>query len=238
MAEGVAAAGGVIVGDAVFDDPKAEPPADPVKAPLGWTWDRGVHKWRPKKPRGRNRSAASTPAETPVISHDEPGTDDRAGRDPDPAWMRGDDDKAAAGGKLKFADVPGQVKDDIAGLAGLIGMPVLAFLRTVDPYCGQALMDSYEPAVDAALPLICRSRKIISYFADDDRSDWLLWGKLAIALAPVARAVAEHHILRTVQLARDEETGQVQVLRRAPREEAGHGDHLTPPVMPEFTYAA
>jgi hypothetical protein len=137
-------------------------------------------------------------------------------------------------GKLKFSEVPQQVKDDIAGMAGLVGIPILSLLQQADPYCGTALAQNFEPVVDAALPLLCRSRKIVDYFSGD-KSDWLLWGKLALALKPVGQAILEHHVFRTVEVVRDENG----VPRIQPRMRGGQeGDHLTPPAAPEFSYAA
>jgi hypothetical protein len=136
-------------------------------------------------------------------------------------------------GKLAFADVPKQVKDDIAGLTGLVGVPILSLLQQIDPYCGSALAQNFEPIVDAALPLICRSERIVRYFSED-KSDWLLWGKLALALKPVGQAILQHHVFRTVEVVRDEH-GVPHVL---PRSRQGSDDHQTPPVQPEFSYAA
>jgi len=130
--------------------------------------------------------------------------------------------------------VPQQVKDDIAGLAGLVAAPILSLLQAVDPYCGTILASNLEPVVDAALPLICRSERIVRYFTQDTAGDWLLWGKLALALAPVGRAIVEHHVQGTVRVVRDEQTGAVTVERRQPGEQWADGDHLTPRPQPAF----
>jgi len=243
MAEGVAA-GGRVIAEPTFDDPKAEPPEDLQAAPLGWTWNRGERRWKPKKSTGRGGyartpgqgRAAQASSSPPKPPPDEATDGAGAGlRDPEPSWFRepGEDNRGREDGRqLSFDDVSQAVRDDIAGFAGLIGAPVLGLLQAADPYCGTALAQAYEPIVDAVLPLLCRSEKIVSYFAGD-KSDWLLWGKLAMALAPVARAIYEHHIAHTVTVIRDER-GQVQILRGR-RDDA---DHLTPPAQPEFNYAA
>ena len=229
MAEGVADSAGSVIGEAAYTDRNAEPAPDPAAAPHGWTWDRGDKRWRPSKqsPRRGPRAQASHQPQDPPSG----------GRDPDPPWMRGSagDDGGGDDGRIPFDQVPGQVKDDIAGLMGMVGLPILAMLQAADPYCGGALAQNYEPAVDAALPLICRSPRIVRYFSED-KADWLLWGKLALALKPVGQAVIEHHVIRTVEVVRDRETGQVTVLRvqRGSRD----GDHLTPPVQPEYQYTA
>ena len=156
-------------------------------------------------------------------------------RDPAPGWAGPDQPQAKK--RQTIGDVPKQVVDDIAGFGGLVATPILALLQQADPYCGTVLAQNFSPILDATLPIICRSEKIVKYFSED-KSDWMLWGKLAIALAPVAKAVADHHIFHTVEVRRDENTGQVQVLRVQPD---SHGDHLTPPVQPEYNpsdYAA
>ena len=233
MAEGVAVSGGTVVSGATFDDPQREPPADPGIAPRGWTWARTQRAWRPRKSAGRPPKnpgdSEPKPPAGKVANPFAPG-EPESDRDPDPSWVTGET-RPPEQMQLPFAQVPKQVKDDIAGFAGLIGTPILALIQSVDPYCGGALMQCFEPAVDAALPLLCRSERIVRYFSEDT-SDWLLWGKLAIALAPVGRAVLAHHVLRTVEVTRNPETGQATVgpRRRGPE---GHGPHLQPPVQPE-----
>jgi hypothetical protein len=145
------------------------------------------------------------------------------------------DSSNAGGGKLKFDEVPQAVKDDMAGLAGLVATPILSILQTVDPYCGTVLAQNFGPVLDATLPIICRSEKIVAYFTTD-QADWLLWGKLALALAPVAKAFADHHIFRTVQVVKDPNTGQVTI-EYGKKKDPGHGDHLQPQV-PVQQYAA
>lgn len=245
MAEGVAVSGtGQVVGDAVMNDRNAKPDPDPVKAPYGWAWDRTPGRWRPAKKRGQyprakaeNASSAAPADSSPAAGpgHPLPPED---GRDPDPAWFAGGDRPPPPPPKrLSIDDVPAQVVNDIAGFAGLIGAPLLAMLQTADPYCGSVLAQNFQPIVDATLPLLCRSERIVAYFTGD-KSDWLLWGKLAIALAPVGRAIIEHHVIRSVHVIRDEKTGAVQVVRG--QQAPGPGDHLTPPMQPppNYQYAA
>lgn len=223
--------GGKIAG-AVHDDPDSQP-APSEEAPRGWTWNRGSRSWKPKV-RGPilwDGAGAEVPADGPAAKapqEREPEVD----RDPGPRWVAEEKD-APAGARVKYEDIPKAVKDDIAGLGGLVATPILALVKSVDPYCGGALADSFGDVMDATLPLICRSEKIVRYFSEDT-ADWLLWGKLALALAPVGRAIAEHHIFRSVEVRRDEKTGQVMVLRRT----AGGEDHLTPPVQPEYDASA
>jgi hypothetical protein len=137
---------------------------------------------------------------------------------------------------VAYDDVPAEVKDDITGLVGLVAMPILSLWTAVDPYCGAVATEVLDPGMQAALPLICRSSKIVAYFADES-NDWLLWGKLAIALKPLGVAVVEHHILGRVRVIRDPQTG-LATIERGPRN-AVQADPLQPHVQPDpYQYAA
>ena len=233
MAEGVAVAGGPVLSAAVHDDPDSAPPPS-AEAPRGWTWNRETRGWKPKI-RGRILyQDDGAPAAGDAPAGDEP---QQQQRDPAPAWARQDakPEKQQAR-QLRFEDVPQEVKDDAAGLIGLVGAPILGMLQSLDPFCGAALASCFEPAVDAALPLILRSSKIVRYFQDDS-NDWLMWGKLAMALAPAGQAILQHHVFRTVEVVRDEHGG-AYVQARQPRD--GAPDPLQPQPQPEpsYNYAA
>lgn len=243
MPEGLLTDAGVT--GAVHDDPDhaPEPSAD---APRGWTWQRKDRKWQPRqrgpilwkgdadgqRDSGPDQGRAGGDGTGPGTAEGQAGSV----RDPDPSWLRDNKQQDDEPGKKRqtIDDVPREVVNDIAGFAGLVGAPLLAMLQQADPYCGTALAQSFEGVVNACLPLICRSKKITDYFTGD-KSDWMLWGKLALALRPFAQAVLQHHVLRTVEVVRDEH-GQVHVMPRI-RDE-GHGDHLTPPPPDQFNYAA
>jgi hypothetical protein len=239
MPEGFTTPGGGTAGP-VHNDPQRKPAPD-AAGPRGYTWNRQSRSWQAKvKGEVLFKPAATTDLPGPGGLTSPIGAQGtRAGEsqgDPDPGWFGEDAEPQAADGKkrLSLEDVPQAVRDDIAGFAGLVGAPVLAMLQQADPYCGTILAQSFEPIVDACLPLICRSEKIVRYFSGD-QSDWLLWGKLAMALAPVAKAVIAHHVTRTVEVVRDPSTGQVNVVERRPG--PVQGDHLTPP-QHEPAYAA
>lgn len=238
MPEGTAA-GGIVTGGAVHDDPD-RPPEPSAEAPRGWTWNRADRAWKPKV-RGQVLWSADGPGgaggtDAGSEAGDSGPVTPPGGRDPAPAWHREDRALAPAeAGKIPFEKVPQQVKDDIAGLMGLVGTPILGILQHADPYCGGALAECFEPAVDATLPLICRSSKIVRYFAED-KSDWLTWGKVALAFSPLLRAVAEHHVFRSVEIVRDKNgdpvynpAGELMVQDRAP---AGNADPLQPAAQP------
>jgi hypothetical protein len=238
MPEGVAAAGGRIVGDAAYEDRNSPPAADPGKAPYGWMWDRSEHRWRAKKPAGRaawkaKQQAEAGPPPEPVSSSGEIHQGDR---DPDPSWFGEQQGKDDGKKRRSISDVPRETVSDMAGFAGMVGAPLLAMLQQIDPYCGTALANSYGEVVDAVLPLLCRSEKVVEWFSAD-KSDWLLWGKLALALRPFAQAVLQHHVFRSVDVVRDPSTGNVTVI---PRRAGGPdlGDHLVPPVPDFSAYAA
>lgn len=234
MAEGVKSSGGAVT-ETLSAARKREIPPEPAedtdRAPRGWRFDKQHWRWVPRLSPGRKPKNADPESAEPGESYDSAASE----RDPDPSWMRdANDGPGSAPGKLAFAEVPEQVKDDIAGLAGLVGIPILSLLQQADPYCGSALAQNFEPIMDAALPLICRSERIVRYFTDD-KSDWLLWGKLALALKPVGQAILQHHVFRTVEVVTDQSTG-IRTIQ--PRKREGEQDHTTPPVQPEFSYAA
>ena len=237
----------------VYDNPDSPPPPDAKTAPYGYVWRRNagwqVARRRPKPGTRRAGLPAGTEPGTPADSErpasPTSGPDGPGREDPAPGWQAAsqpggegpgpDNPRLGPGhGKVNYGDVPQQVKDDIAGLAGLVATPILSLLQSLDPYCGTVLAQNLEPVVDAALPLICRSQRIVDYFARD-QADWLLWGKLAMALKPVAQAIAEHHIFRTVDVVRDPGTGAVTIERRE-RGGPAERDHLTP--HPQPAYAA
>lgn len=258
MAEGVAV-GGTQVAAGVYNNPDSPPPPDPDRAPKGWTWRRGTGQWEPSRRMARGRGAVpDTSPTTTGPGHAEPGNHESVpgpavvtpgpgtrDQDPAPGWGRrelGNDQGAAGaepgpGDRTPFDEVPPKVKDDITGLIGLAAVPILSLLQTLDPYCGGVLADSLDPAVEAALPLICRSSRIVAYFADEG-ADWLLWARLATALRPVGQALAEHHLFRRVEITTDPKTGARGWQRVDKAAAGGPGDHLTPEPQPEYRYAA
>ena len=193
------------------------PPDDPDKAPHGWMWDRYAKPrsaWRPRKSpaRGGWRGTRTKPApppepEDPML----PFERDLAGDDPAPAY--------ASVKPPKIAKTPPKVttktKNDMTAAVGMVGMILLPPITRSDPYCGGALTDNFQSIADALVPLLCRSERVVAFFTDD-ASDWMLWFKLAIALAPVAVAVGKHHILKTVEIQQDPETGDLYAVNVQP----------------------
>lgn len=209
-----------------------EPEANSELAPRGWRFDKMKWQWVPRLAPGRK-----VDKQYPATSYPRKGEpafvmgtpDDAPQGDPDPGWMTDDDSPKK---KTRMEDIPKKVLDDIAGTAGLVGIPILSFLQQVDPYCGSALASQYEQIIGACMPLICRSEKIVKYFSGE--SDLMIWLGLGMALKPVATAVWQHHIARSVEVVRDEHG----IAHFRPRTAPGTDDHLTPPVHDEFSYAA
>jgi hypothetical protein len=188
---------------------KANPPADDlVKAPHGWMWDRPAKRWRPRKkvPTGgwMGRRAEPKPADK-VGAHAEPPLDmgpferDVAGDDPPPAYATSRPPKLP---KAAPPRVTAKTKGDMTAAVGLVGMLVLPPIVRADPFCGQALTDNFQGIADAVVPLLCRSAKVVEFFTEE-ASDWMLWFKLAVALAPVVVAFGQHHVLKTVKVVQD-----------------------------------
>lgn len=189
MGEGISS-GGRQVAAGVKGGRPPQPEPDEERAPLGWTWDAAQNEWRPKKKRGRKPSGSA--ADTPE-SAAEPSSGWQAERDPEPARLR--DERPA---QRTAIPVTAEVRDNIAGLMGLLGATVLPPVAQLDPICGGALIDSWPKIADACMPLLCRSQVVVRFVsAGGGLGDW---AGLAIALAPVATAIMQHHVLKTIRL--------------------------------------
>lgn len=163
--------------------------------------------------------SAGDASDDPPAQQDGDGAEPADGRqrDPDPAWIRGKDkepgarpDKQPDKQPWDPKSVPAEVRDDIGGMLGLVATVLLPPLEKADPHCGGALADSFDRIVDKAIPLVCRSERVVKWMQAEG-GGFMDWIGFAIACGPVARAVAEHHIVRTVEVVeeKDEETGKV-----------------------------
>ena len=193
------------------------PPDDQVKAPHGWMWDRPGKTWRPRKSvaRGGWGSHRAPRAPAPQIDMG-PFERDVAGDDPAPSY--------ASRPAPKIPKTPPKVtaktKSDMTAAVAMVGMLVLPPIVAKDLFCGGALTENFQAIADALVPLLCRSERVVAFFTED-ASDWMLWFKLALAMAPVAVAVGQHHILKTVKIVEKvneegEPTGDVYAVSTAP----------------------
>ena len=164
-----------------FTDKDTPPPDDPAVAPYGWRWDGDA--WVAKRSAGGRK---------PRRGRDEEAS---PGRDPDPAYLTGD-----APSRPRPA-VTAAVKKDITAAVGLMAAMTGPAVVRWDPYCGMVLTENMQAIVDAVVPLLCGSERVVRFFADTaGGSDWLLWFKLAMALFPVAQAIGAHHVFGTVTI--------------------------------------
>lgn len=188
MAEGVkdADADGVVSGGT-----DVEPPDDPDAAPYGWTRDKNAAGgWRAKKRPGRGgnkRPPQDEPEQAPA--------DD--GRDPEPSW------REPAAAKKEPYKASKSEQNEVAALLGLFYSVPADFLLTVDPYCFGALNANLESVVDATVPLICRSEKVVKYVTG--ASGLILWIRLLVSLKPVFVAAWQHHVIHSVHLEQDDD---------------------------------
>ena len=120
---------------------------------------------------------------------------DIAGDDPAPSYAS----RPAPKIKRDPPKVTAATKKDMTAAVGMVGMLVLPPVVKADPYCGGALTDNFQAIAEAVVPLLCKSERVVSFFTEE-ASDWMLWWKLALALAPVAMAVGQHHLLKTVKI--------------------------------------
>lgn len=161
---------------------------------------------------GSDGSDSAPAAAAATAGSPDAGAPDRPQRDPDPSWMR-DDGKKPEEPKKRFdpKSVPAEVRDDIGGALGLAATVLLPPVERADPHCGGAVSDNFDRIIEKAIPLICRSERIVSWMQAEG-GGFMDWLGLAIALGPVAKAVAEHHIVKTVEVVeeKDQETGEVR----------------------------
>jgi hypothetical protein len=196
MAEGVKEAGtDGIVGAAAAD---VEPDPDPVNAPYGYTRDKKTPGgWRPKKRPGRG--GRPKPASD---SYEHAGSDDERdhpfadGPDPDPGW-------AAGSARKEPYKATADERNDVAALLALAYSVPADFLLQVDPYCFGELNANLEGIIDATVPIICRSERVVKYVTGS--SGLILYIKLAAAFRPFLVAAWKHHVLHSVVLERGED---------------------------------
>jgi hypothetical protein len=175
----------------------------PDGIPEEWVYDRQAREWRePRKPGpkpGRADGGADRDGDRGDAAGPGPQEGWRADRDPDPAHLA-----AGQPPRGERPRVSQEIKDDVAGLLGLLAVPVGQALAVRDPYCGGVLAGQLPEIVDRMVPLVCRSQRVVAWLSADTGGlmDWI---GLAAALAPVARAVAEHHVLRTVEIVPDDD---------------------------------
>jgi hypothetical protein len=187
------------------------PPDDAVKAPHGWMWDRPRKTWRPRKSVARGGwGAHRVKTDTPNVNIDMGQFErDVSGDDPAPSYAS----RSAPKIRKTPPKVSAATKNDIAASCGMVGMLVLPPIVARDPFCGGALTENFQAITDALVPLLCRSATVVGFFTDT-AGDFMLWFKLAMALAPVGVAVGQHHVLKTVEIQQDEETGEVFAVKR------------------------
>ena len=230
--------GAQIVAATVWDDPDVPPPADPQLAPKGWAWNRAARQWKPRqraiagnpeprpgrgRPRGRSDKTGpgrQAPQQqrsliAGLLRRDPPPdvddqADDTGDRDPDPGWML--DDAPPPPDPWDPSTVGDDIKDDIAGMLGLLYSIPADFLITVDPYCFCALNANLEATIDATVPIICRSKRAVEFVTG--ASGLILWIKLLATLKPFFVALWQHHVIHSVDLEQDQETGKVTAMKQ------------------------
>jgi hypothetical protein len=204
MPEGFALAGGSVQ-SGVHDDPdsKPEPTAD---APRGWTWDRKGRRWTARQ-RGPVLFGAAAKLDVSRDPHEDSG-ESRDRKDPRASW-REDDDAGGAAGAAERVEPDKTMLDDIGGLATLFALPVVTTLAQKDPYCGAALADNMTGIIEAAVPLLAKSQMVCRFVQS---GGVMQWAALAAALRPVATAVFQHHIIRSVEVVEhvNPETGETE----------------------------
>jgi hypothetical protein len=206
MPEGVAAADGTVIGQAVYDDQDQAPPPGPG-AEKGWTWSRTSRRWQPRQ-RG------------PVLWDEGPRADDGGP----------DDTEAAATGELQQRDpAPGwqsetrpietfqvttEVRADVKALIALAYTVPGETLPLLDPYCFGPLADKQTGTgiIDAVTDIVCGSPRVAKWAAS--ASGLMPWIKLGMALKPVMVAAFHHHVLKDVKTKVDRKAKTVEITQQ------------------------
>jgi hypothetical protein len=126
---------------------------------------------------------------------------ERVGRVPGSAHLRRDRKRAPRGeAKPKEAapKVTTAVRRDIEGKVAFWLLIPAEPWRRVDPYCGQAYLDSIEDIALKATPLLCQSPAVVRWFAKS--TTFVQVTELAMACRPVAEAYIAHHVTRRITL--------------------------------------
>ena len=199
---------------------RTNPPADdPVNAPYGYRWDTRKKEWMVKRSAGGRKSGAAWfglgdgGEEAKVEEKVQEVLEDRGFSDPAPAYASKPAPKTRKP-RPSAPKVNAKVKGDMSAAVGMMMMVTGPALMAKDPYCGGAFLENSQKITDAVIPLLCRSHTVVAFFSDSSENGWLLWFNLAIALSPVAVAVGKHHILKTVEIRQDNETGDLFVVPR------------------------
>lgn len=62
-----------------------------------------------------------------------------------------------------------------------------------DPHCGGALLEHADNIAARLTPIVCRNPALLAWFTES--SSYMDWFALFTALAPVAKAVWDHHVI-------------------------------------------
>lgn len=195
MGEGVKDADGSVGAGAPSEQPAAAggPPPPDESAPYGYTKDRKTGGWRAKKRPGRGgnpnlHAAGDEPIDGKVV-------DD--GQDPDPSWHT----PGESGGRQHYEATQDE-RDELAGLIALLYSIPADLLLMVDPLCFGAVNDNLGDIIDAAVPIIARSKTAVKWATS--AHGLILYAKLIAALKPIGVAFWQHHVTHSVRLERDE----------------------------------
>lgn len=194
------------------------PPDDPEIAPYGYRWDTKSREWKAKRSAGGRKPGAGwfgkdNAPDPEVEDKVQEVLEDRGFSDPAPAWQSKTAPRAPRS-KPSAPKVTAKVKGDMSAAVGMMMMVTGPALMAKDPYCGGAFLDNSQKITDAVIPLLCRSHTVVAFFSDSSENGWLLWFNLAIALSPVAMAIGKHHIIKSVEIRQDDETGDLFVVPR------------------------
>jgi hypothetical protein len=160
--------------------------------------DEDLYDWDGADPSGQ--PAGDEPAFAPPADLDE--ARERVGRVPGSAHLN----RGRKRGSKREPKQPSQpapkvtpaVRRDIEGKVAFWLLIPGEPWRRVDPYCGQAYLDSIEDIALKATPLLCQSPAVVRWFAKS--TTFVQVTELAMACRPVAEAIIAHHVTRRITL--------------------------------------
>lgn len=135
-------------------------------------------------------SLSDEPApEDPDHLPEDPGDD--LPEDPAPARKAGR--RAKVGGTTPPKITAGQRKSVADALTMMIDMPAAIFAFK-DPVCGGAILAQSDEVVKKLTPIVCRNPALLAWLTSG--AGYMDWFGLITALAPIAKTVWQHHVVR------------------------------------------
>jgi hypothetical protein len=94
--------------------------------------------------------------------------------------------------EFKEFKIPRGVARDVEGKVAFMLSTTAMAVGLVDDYCGNSILENTPRISKALTPILCQSPGVVAWFTKT--SNVMLYVNLAMALAPVAMAIMNHHL--------------------------------------------